>query len=511
MVLFIISAIAAAGLLIYLLYQTITLVRSPMLTVDFKATLKKYGLFAGGFVVSLTLLFISIPLLNNWKLEGWEWLCVVIGGLLASSAAIISLETFIIHYYGKNIPEKLNKWLYRSLVIAFPLLFVFVFLLTNGYAFHMTYPLINGISFSGDAPRPSNNVSPNITFYSLCILSGAIYAYFIGDHEFYKQYGKHGILESTFLVAFPAGIIGARIFYVIGNWNVEFANREFWHVFAIWEGGLTILGGAIMGIGIGVLWFIWRNKGYNIWVAVDLIVPAILLAQAVGRWGNFFNCEVHGVLVDDKYWTWLPLVVFQNAHFSSAHTAAGMVQGQLYVPLFFIECLTNLLGFFVLAHLFGKKLRRFTELGDLGFGYLIWYGLTRTFMEPLRDSNFNMGSKGYWSWFWSLMFIVIGVILIALNHIIRYRLALKKGNYHVKDTAFRNSLIQAGVIVVTSIILLTTAIILMSSSNFTQTISYDKFNVGLIFLVLGISDLILLGVVVPGFIESRKNKVASHA
>ena len=132
-------------------------------------------------------------------------------------------------------------------------------------------------------------------------------------------------------------------------------------------------------------------------------------------------------------------------------------------------------------------------------------------MEPLRDSNFNMGSKGYWSWFWSLMFIVIGVILIALNHIIRYRLALKKGNYHVKDTAFRNSLIQAGVIVVTSIILLTTAIILMSSSNFTQTISYDKFNVGLIFLILGISDLILLGVVVPGFIESRKNKVTSHA
>lgn len=507
MVLLILSMVAAIGLLAYLLYQTITLVRSPMVAVDFKATLKKYGLFAGGFALSLTLLFVSIPLSMGWNLEAWEWVCVIVGGLFTSAAAIVSLETFIIHYYGKNIPEKLNKWLYRCLVIAFPLLFVFVFVLTNGYAFHMSYPLINGIAFGKEQPTPANEVLPNITFYSLCILSGAIYAYFIGDHEFYKQYGKHGILESTFLVAFPAGIIGARLFYVIGNWNVEFANREFWHVFAIWEGGLTILGGAIMGIGVGAAWFIWRNKGYNIWVAVDLIVPAILLAQAVGRWGNFFNCEVHGVLVDEKYWYWLPLVIFQNAHFSSAHVAAGMVSGQIYVPLFFIECLTNLLGFFVLAHLFGKKLRKYTQLGDLGFGYLIWYGLTRVFMEPLRDTNFNMGDKGYWSWFWSLMFVVIGVLLIALNHIIRYRLDKQKGLYVIKNNAKRNSLIQGITVIVVGIALISTAIVLMSGSTFVQSLSFNQFNIGLIFLVLGISDLVLLGVVYPGFKESHQKVV----
>ena len=511
MVLLILSAIAASGLLIYLLYQTISLVRSPMVGVDFKSTLRKYGLLAGGFALALTLLFISIPVVNNWKMEGWEWFCVIVGGLLTSSAAIVSLETFILHYYGKNLPEKLNKWLYRALVIGFPLLFVFVFVLTNGYAFHMTYPLINGIAFNKEQPTPANGVSPNITFYALCILSGAIYAYFIGDHEFYKQYGKHGILESTFLVAFPAGIIGARLFYVIGNWNVEFANREFWHVFAIWEGGLTILGGAIMGIGVGALWFIWRNKGYNIWIAVDLIVPAILLAQAVGRWGNFFNCEVHGALVDDTYWKWLPLVIFQNAHFSSAHAGAGMVSGQLYVPLFFIECITNLLGFFVLAHLFGKKLRKYTQLGDLGFGYLIWYGLTRVFMEPLRDSSYNMGEKGYWSWFWSLMFVVIGVILIAGNHIIRYRLAKKQDLYRVNENTYKYSIIRGVVVILTSAILITIAIILMSGSTFTQVISYNQFNIGLIFLVLGISDLILLATVIPGFVESRALRKTNNA
>lgn len=509
MIVFAISAIASLGFLAYLLFFTISLVRSPMLAIDYKALIKKYVPFAAGFVVALTGLWIGIPLMNGWKMEGWEWVCAILGGLFFSATAIVSLETFIIHYYGKNIPEKLDKWLFRSLMIAFPLMFVFVFVLTNGYAFHMTYPLPNGISFSGDVPTPANNVSINITFYSLCILSGAIYAYFYGDHKFYKEYGKHGLLESTFLVAFPAGIIGARLFYVVGNWNVEFANKEFWHVFAVWEGGLTILGGAIVGIGVGAAWFIWRNKGYNIWVAVDLIVPVILLAQAVGRWGNFFNCEVHGVVVDDTYWRWLPLVVFQNAHFSSAHVGAGVLSGQLYVPLFFIECMTNMLGFFVLAHLFGRKLRRFTQLGDLGFGYLIWYGMTRVLMEPLRDTSFNMGDKGYWSWFWSLMFVVIGAICIAVNHIVRYRMDKQKGLYVVKENAKRNSLIQGIIVITIGVALITTAIILMASSSFVQSLSFNQFNIGLIILVLGISDLILLGVVYPGFKESHQKVVAN--
>lgn len=503
LILFILSALVAAGLLGYLLYLTISMVRSPMLSVDFESTLKKYGLFAGGFTIALTILFISIPLWNKWDMQAWEWVCVVLGGLFTSAAGIISLETFIIHYYGKNIPEKLNKWLFRTLVIAFPLLFVFIFILTDGYAFHMTYPLINGISFSGKIPTPEHP-GANITFYALCILSGAIYAYLLSDHNMYKQYGKHGILESTFLVAFPAGIIGARLFYVIGNWNIEFAHQPFWHVFAIWEGGLTILGGAITGIAVGVIWVRWRRREYNIWMIVDLVVPTILLAQAVGRWGNFFNCEVHGTLVDESGWYWLPLVVLKNAQYSS--TSGWAPAGQIYVPLFFIESLVNLLGFFVLAHLFGKRLRKYTQLGDIGFAYLIWYGLTRVLMEPLRDSAYNMGSKGYWSWFWSLMFVVAGALLIAINHIVRYRLDKQKGLYQIKETAFRNSLIQGSIVIVSGIALIVIASILMSQSSFTQSISYNQFNIGLIFLVLGISDLLLLSVVAPGFIEAIKER-----
>ena len=139
-----------------------------------------------------------------------------------------------------------------------------ILFLTEGYAAHVKYPLPNGLSFSKGFVTPDSGEGTNIAFYALCILSGAIYVYFICDHKLYLEYGKHGIVESTFLVAFPAGILGARIWYVIGNWNMEFAGREWWAMFAIWEGGLTILGGAIMGIVVGVAWYMWRNKGYNI-------------------------------------------------------------------------------------------------------------------------------------------------------------------------------------------------------------------------------------------------------
>lgn len=497
LILFIISALIAIGGLGYLLYLTITLVRSPMVEVDYKKTLQKYAIFAGVFVIGLTLLFVAIPLWNKWNLASWEWVCTILGGFFTAILGVVSLETFILHYYGKNLPEKLNKYLFIILMVAFPLLFVVIFVLSDGYALHLTYPLINGISFTGKVPTPEEG-GANITFYALCILTGAIYAYLISDHKFYQQYGKHGILESTFIVAFPAGIIGARIFYVIGNWH-EFASNPV-SMFYIWQGGLTILGGAIVGIVVGVVWFMWRNKGYSIWLAVDIIVPTILLAQAVGRWGNFFNCEVHGVLSDENNWRWLPLVVFKNAHYSS--TSGWAPDGQLYVPLFFIESLINLLGFFVLSHVFGKALRKHTELGDIAFGYLIWYGLTRTLMEPLRDSAYNMGTNGYWSWFWSLIFALAGTLLIVINHTIHRIKKKKEGTYAIKANTLLASIIETSILVLIGAALIIVGVLLMSGHNFSQEIAFNPFNIGIILLVIGSCHLLALGITIPVLVDA---------
>ena len=496
MVLFIVSAliaIAALGVGIYLAYKFI---KSAIPPVPFAELYKRILVVIGVFALAFVAMMFGIYLWNNIKPTSFELVATIVGGLFTGLLAPISLFTFLFHYYGKgkDIPEKVDKWLFRALVIAFPLMFVAIFFLTEGFANHCVYPLPNGLSFTQGFVTPKTG-DANIAFYAICILSGAIYVYLLEDHKFYLEYGKHGILESTFLIAFPAGIIGARIFYVIGNWSLEFAGQEWWKPFAIWEGGLTILGGALTGIVFVVAWFLWRNKGYSIWIAVDIIIPTILIAQAVGRWGNFFNCEVHGTLSPISNWMWLPTFIRNNATYSVEHGFAP--DGYLYVPLFFIECLTNLLGFFVIAHVFGNRLRKYTELGDLAFSYLIWYGLTRMFMEPLRDSSFNMGKNGFWSWIWSLVFVMGGSLIIALNHLIRY---LRKKKDVNKNQYFIGSIC----VFATFVALFVPAIILMSSSKMSQTLVLNKFNWGLILLSLSISVLFGLLITLPPLLLSKK-------
>lgn len=487
MVLFIIAALASVIGVGIGVYWCVDYVKKLVPTIAFKKLLTRLMILVGGTSIMMVTMFCSIYLWAKISPKPHEMVCTIIGGLLFSVTALICLYSFILHYYVKptNKEIKLDKILFIILMVLFPLMFVFIFLLSEGFANYLVYPLPNGINFTQGFVTPTKG-SANITFYALCILSGAVYVYLLCDHKFYIQYGKHGVLESTFFVAFPAGIIGARIFYVIGQFSSEFLPRfqdgEWWSIFAIWEGGLTILGGAITGIAVGVAWFMWRNKGYNIFYCIDIIVPTILIAQAVGRWGNYFNCEVHGVLTDVEYWKWLPTVIWKNMTYSSVNGFAPT--GKMYVPLFLIEGIVNFLGYFVLAHLFGHPLRKYTEYGDLAFGYIIWYGLTRVFMEPLRDTAFNMGADGYWSWVWSMMFVLVGSLAIAGNHLIRYLINKKEALYSKK--LYLISVIAFGVV---GLILLITGAILMTTNPFVLSIAFNGFNIGLILLVLGVATL----------------------
>ena len=501
MILAIIFLVIFAVLVGVNMYFAVSLVKSPMIEIDFAKHFKKNAIFVAGAVISFLVASFGF---YQWLKATPDFLHsfqLVVGAILFIGGLLVSINCFIVHYYGKNIPEKLDKWLFRIQLIGFIVAAFSLFIYTNGLAPYLSYPVVNGISFTNGLVNPystdgdGNPVSPNVAFYALCILSGAILVYFVCDHYMYKEYGKHGTLESTFFVAFPAGIIGARIAYVIGNWSKEFAGKEFWHVFAIWEGGLTILGGAIGGILVGVLFFIWRNKKLSIWFAIDLVLPTILIAQAIGRWGNFFNCEVHGLLVDDSGWKWLPEVLFNNAKFSSTSGAAP--EGQLYVPLYLIECVTNLLGFFVLAHVFDKALHKYHEPGDIGCGYIIWYGMTRVLMEPLRSADYQMGDKGYWSWLWSMVYVIVGTLLIVVNHIVRLIIKKKKGTYVVQPYDRKLGLVSSIIILAISGALLAVGAYMMSTNEFVIKVEYNGFNIGSMVLVLGISAFLTLGISLP--------------
>lgn len=511
LVFMIIAIVGALGLASFSIYKCVKLVKSPTPRAnDYPLEVKKLAYFniATAFLVLLT--FIMLSIFQSYHLKGGEWAALVIGSLLFGFAFPGAICAFIIHYYGKEIPLKLDKGLFWIIIGGLLVTGLGLLIITNSIADYVTYPLVNGISFKEGFTVPGGT-KPSIAWYALCILGGAVLVYFICDHRFYVEYGKHGILESTFLIAFPAGIIGARIGYVIGNWNrtaegLSFAQRvamgQWWSPLAIWEGGLTIITGALVGIIVGVLWFIWRNKKYSIWLAVDIIVPTILIAQAVGRWGNFFNAEVHGFEVAASSWRWfLPKMVLNNMTFSEKLGPAA--DGNIYLPLFYIEFLSNLAGYFFIRFALGKGLRKYLQLGDLAFSYIVWYGLTRVIMEPLRSHAYNMGTDNFYSWIWAMVFVVAGCFAIFLNHVVRYLLNRKKETY--KNQSVLGSSISSFVLLVVSIVFIVLGAIYMGGER-TNTMMFDSFNTGLLLLIIGLGVLSIFGCGIIYIIQGIRKK-----
>jgi len=266
----------------------------------------------------------------------------------------------------------------------------------------MAYPLPKGFPFD----------NPLVTFYALFIMTGAFTAYWLTERAFVKKGYPRGYLEDVFLIAFPSGILGARLWYVWGQWDVEFVNGPWLRIFYVWEGGLAIMGGALLGAIAGLLYVFFRKRDIHLLEAIDIVLPTILVAQAIGRWGNFFNQEVYGEATE--VWTWLPSFIQSQM----------TIFGEFRVPLFLIEGFVNLTGYFVLVYVVGEGLKKWRYKGDIGLLYPVWYGLTRVILEPLRDSQYIMNN--FWSFFWGIAFVVLGLLGIVVNHFLQDRYVKKK-------------------------------------------------------------------------------------
>jgi len=271
---------------------------------------------------------------------------------------------------------------------------------------------------------PFGDTGRGITFYAVIIILGALCALLFSSYRARKDGYSKDFFVNVFFVAFPSGIIGGRVWYVIASWS-DFANGPWYKVFEIWNGGLAIQGGAIFGILAGVLFVKFRRKNTNLLQAVDWAVPTILFAQAIGRFGNFFNAEVHGNIVSSSAYSTLPSFIINQMGFSSTTTYV-LPDDKMYVPLFLIEALLNLCGYFLLTHGVESVLKKYRLYGDEGILYLLWYGVIRLILEPLRYSAFNMSSGGTLrAVSMSIVFICLGVIGLFLNHLF-IRLQLKQ-------------------------------------------------------------------------------------
>ncbi|MCQ4637205.1 prolipoprotein diacylglyceryl transferase [Anaerovorax odorimutans] len=203
----------------------------------------------------------------------------------------------------------------------------------------------------------------DVMWYGILIATGIVLATIIT----YRRAPRHGLESEKILdfvlICIPAGIIGARLYYVAFNW--EQYSGDFLKIINTRLGGLAIHGGLIFGLGAAaILCIIWKIRPLNV---MDLAIPSVALAQAIGRWGNYFNSEAHGGPTD------LPWAVTVN--------------GQTYHPTFLYESIWCLLLFFVLIYIDNR--RQFE--GQIFLLYGILYSVERFFVEGLRTDSLMIG------------------------------------------------------------------------------------------------------------------------
>ncbi len=230
--------------------------------------------------------------------------------------------------------------------------------------------LINSI------PSPtisSFDIGPlRIHFYALFILLGIALAIWLGNQRFKARGGKSGVVLDIALWAVPFGIVGGRIFHVLTHWNFYFGDgKDLIKVFAIWEGGLAIYGALILGT-VGA-YIGSKFAGIRFLSFADAIAPGVILAQAFGRLGNYFNQELFGLPTD------LPW----GLEISSPNDAIpiGLPEGTLFHPTFLYEILWNILAFAIILLLERKWSLRWGQTFGL---YLGLYSIGRFWIEGLR-------------------------------------------------------------------------------------------------------------------------------
>jgi phosphatidylglycerol:prolipoprotein diacylglycerol transferase len=168
---------------------------------------------------------------------------------------------------------------------------------------------------------------------------------------------------------------------------------------------------------------------------VDMIVPNILIAQCIGRWGNFFNQEVYGECIPKSNVSWIPDFILDNMNGGRIYCRTGYVA----TPLFLYEGILTLLGFILISIVIRKLYTKRVD-GQLGAMYLIYYGAIRIIMEPMRNEAYIMKFFGdvSQSVFMSALFIIAGISIIAILEVYRKKLAPVKDAIEEKNSEEEN-------------------------------------------------------------------------
>ncbi len=247
----------------------------------------------------------------------------------------------------------------------------------------------------------------DIKWYGVIITTGILLAFLLFYRYAVKkeQLDPDSIYNITLLVM-PIAIIGARFVYVITEWEDRFKGKGFINMINIRQGGIAIYGAIIFGL-ITVLIYNKIKKQSSL-AMLDALAPAVMLGQAIGRWGNFVNAEAYGWSegVENLPWRmWLEKVYIDDIYQKDIHFVH---------PTFLYESLWNVLGLALILFVLYRK-KKFN--GEIFFAYLGWYGLGRAYIETLRaDSLYIVGTLKF-----SVFVGIVCAIAAVIGEIVLYR------------------------------------------------------------------------------------------
>lgn len=238
-----------------------------------------------------------------------------------------------------------------------------------------------------------------IYWYSIFVFLGLLLASIIIFREAKKRKINEDFMVNLICDSIIIGLIGARLYYVLFNLPYYLSNPI--EILAIWNGGLAIHGGVFAAL-IFIIIYCKKHK-INILQILDIVVVGLIIGQAIGRWGNFFNSEAYGLVTTAEKLSaqGIPKFIIDGMY----------ILGEYRQPTFFYESVWCFVGF--LALLIVRKCK-YLKRGQLTGFYLIWYGIARFLIEALRTDSLMLGTIKI-AQIVSVLFIVIGIILFLYN------------------------------------------------------------------------------------------------
>ncbi|HDI7734743.1 TPA: prolipoprotein diacylglyceryl transferase [Staphylococcus aureus] len=259
---------------------------------------------------------------------------------------------------------------------------------------------MGGIVFNYIDPVAFNLGPLSVRWYGIIIAVGILLGYFVAQRALVKAGLHKDTLVDIIFYSALFGFIAARIYFVIFQWPYYAENPG--EIIKIWHGGIAIHGGLIGGFIAGVI--VCKVKNLNPFQIGDIVAPSIILAQGIGRWGNFMNHEAHGGPVSRAFLEQLhlPNFIIENMY----------INGQYYHPTFLYESIWDVAGFITLVNI-----RKHLKLGETFFLYLTWYSIGRFFIEGLRTDSLMLTSNIRVAQLVSILLILISISLIVYRRI----------------------------------------------------------------------------------------------